>query len=113
MSIRSLRRLILAFVAASPLFAHAACSSGNGDPIPGTVYDAASLDVGTNPDDPEGGGGGMKDGPAPPKDSAVEDAPADSPKDAANTAPVQINELYVDTIGDGDGSEFVELRAAP
>ena len=94
-----------------PLCAHAACSAGNGDAIPGPVYDAAGLDVGNNPGDPDGGNGGP-DGSQP--DSSVADSPSDSPKESGpNTAPVQINELYVDRIGDGDGSEFVELRAAP
>jgi hypothetical protein len=113
MSSTSTRRYVLAFIAASPLLAHAACSSGNGDPIPSPLLDASALDVGANPDDPDGGGMGKQDGATPMKDSSVVDSPADAPKDAPNTAPVQINELYVDTILDGDGSEFVELRSAP
>lgn len=113
----SKRSILLALLAMGPFAAHAACSAGNGDAIPGPVYDAGTLDVGQNPDDPDphGGGGGKEptDG-ATNKDASVTDAPADAPKEAAaNTAPVQINELYVDQILDGDGSEFVELRAAP
>ena len=103
----------LALVAVLPLLAHAACSVGNGDAIPGTVYDASTLDVGANPDDPEGGPKPGEDATTPSHD-AGSDAPSDAPKDASPVnGPVQINELYVDQILDGDGSEFVELRAAP
>lgn len=86
-----------------------ACSSTNGDPIPPEVYDAEALDAGGNPEDPDGGS--KTDGA--PSDSG-KDAASDAGKDAPVTAAaVVINELYVDRIGDGDGSEFVELRADP
>jgi len=49
------------------------------------VYDAAGLDVGMNPDDPDGGGGGMPDGAKPPKDGAVE-MRLQMRQDALNTA---------------------------
>ncbi|MBX3190381.1 MAG: hypothetical protein KF819_25500 [Labilithrix sp.] len=91
-----------------PVLAHAACSASNGDPIPTQVFDASALDVGSNPDDPDGGT--LPDGA--PRDTGA-DAPADAPKDAPANAVVVINEIYVDTILDGDAAEFVELRAEP
>jgi hypothetical protein len=106
----SKRRIVLAAVAILPLAVHAACSVGNGDAIPDQAYDASALDVGANPGDPEGGT--LPDGA--PRPDATTDAPVDAPRETGpNTAPVQINELYIDTILDGDGAEFVELRAAP
>jgi hypothetical protein len=89
-----------------------ACSVGNGDPIPDPVYDAQALDVATGDPTP----GTPADAASKP-DAAKSDAapPADAAADAPgpNTGPVLINELYIDTILDGDGAEFVELRAAP
>lgn len=88
---------------------HVACTATNGDPIPPEVYDAEALDAGGNPDDPDGGG--KNDGSS---NDASKDSPTDTGKDSPVTpAAVVINELYVDRIGDGDGSEFVELRADP
>jgi hypothetical protein len=104
------RRFALALAAALPLCAHAACSSTNGDAVPDPVFDASPLDVGTNPDDRDGGGN--VDGAT--KQDAGGDAPSDAPNDTApNSVPVQINELYVDQLVQGDMTEFVELRAAP
>ncbi len=109
---KSKRSIFIVLLAACPLAAHVACSAGNGDAIPGPVYDAASIDAGSNPDDPDAGQSPDTDGST--VDSSVSDAPHDAPKETGpNTAPVQINELYVDQILDGDGAEFVELRAAP
>ncbi|NVL68021.1 hypothetical protein, partial [Escherichia coli] len=103
------RRIVLALGAVLALVAHAACSATNGDPIPSQVFDASALDAASNPDDPDGGtasdGASKKDGPS-------SDAPPDAPPDAPNVAPVQINEIYVDNDGLGDGAEYVELRAA-
>jgi len=101
------RRIVLAVAAVLPLAAHAACSATNGDAIPNQAFDASTLDVGSNPDDPEAGdldGGSKKD--------VANDAPGDAKKDAPNTAPVVINEIYVDQVLDGDQAEFVELRVA-
>ena len=106
----SKRRLLFCFVTTAPLVFHAACSSTNGDPIPNEVFDATAIDTGGNPRDPDSAteeDGGARDAA---KDSAVKDAGNDAPvKDPV----VVINELYVDRIIDGDGSEFVELRADP
>jgi len=107
------RRILLLLATVFPLAAHAACASSNGEPIPSQVFDASALDSGGNPDDPEdptGDGGSKPDSAV--ADGSTKDAPGDSPV-LPNTAPVQINELYVDQILDGDGAEFVELRAAP
>ena len=93
--------------------AHAACSATNGDPIPSQVYDASVLDAGGNPEDPEpevDGGRGV-DGST--KKDAATDAPVDAKDAAPNSAPVQINEIFVDNDALGDGAEFIELRAAP
>ncbi len=105
-------RILLYLSAALPLAVLAsvmACSATNGDAIPSQVFDASALDVGSNPDDPDGASPGL-DGSTP-KDGAAKDAPTDSP--LTNTAPVEISELFVDNDGLGDGAEFVELRAAP
>ncbi len=106
------RRNLLAAVPLATLAFVIACSATNGDAIPSQIFDASALDVGSNPNDPDSGT--LVDG-AVIKDSAPKDAPTDSPADAPgpNTAPVQINELFVDNDGLGDGAEFVELRAAP
>lgn len=109
----SRRRALLAFAPFATLAFAFACSATNGDAIPSVVYDASALDVGSNPDDPDSGttsadGSTVKDG-------ATKDAPVDAPVDSfvPNTAPVQINEVFADNDGLGDGAEFVELRAAP
>jgi hypothetical protein len=104
----------LAGLAALAAFATAleACSVGNGDPIADPVYDAQALDVASG--DPMPGtpnDAAVKPDAAKPDAAPKADAAADAP--GPNTAPVLINELYVDTILDGDGAEFVELRAAP
>jgi hypothetical protein len=104
------RRIVLALGAVLPLVAHAACSATNGDAIPSQVFDASALDASSsNPDDPDGGNGSDS---ATKKDAPSSDAPSDAPPDAPNVAPVQINEIYVDNDGLGDGAEYVELRAA-
>jgi len=102
------RRIFFYLASLAPVLVHAACASSNGEPIPNEVYDASPLDTGGNPLDPDGGSvdGARADGAT---DGGVTDAPADGPVSTA----ILINEIYVDTIGDGDGSEFVELRAAP
>ncbi|MDB4933556.1 MAG: hypothetical protein JWP87_528 [Labilithrix sp.] len=107
------RRLVMCLAAVLPIAAHAACSASNGDAIPSQVFDASALDVGTNPDDPDGGGnGGGKDANG--NDGAMgTDAPSDAPAESGpNDAAVQINEIFVDNAGLGDGAELVELRAA-
>lgn len=106
------RRTLLVFLPVATLASVIACSATNGDAIPSQIYDASALDVGSDPGDPDAGT--QLDGSAV-KDGATKDAPTDSPPDApiVNTAPVQINELWVDNDGLGDGAEFVELRAAP
>ena len=105
-------RFAFGLLALLPLVAHAACSAGNGDAIGNPVFDASPLDPGTNPDDPDGGS--LRDGAAP-KDAQPQDAQKDAAADAPlNTAPVQINEIYVDNAFlRGDATEYVELRAAP
>ena len=108
------RRISVALAAILPLATIGSgigCSATNGDAIPSQVYDASALDVGSNPEEPDAG---ALDGAAV-KDGATKDAPADSAPDGpiGNVAPVQINELFVDNDGLGDGAEFVELRAAP
>jgi hypothetical protein len=107
------RRTILAFAPFATLAFAAACSATNGDAIPSQVYDASALDVGSSPDDPDAGTSSQDGGAT--KDGATTDAPVDSAADSfvPNTAPVQINELFVDNDGLGDNAEFVELRAAP
>ena len=106
------RRNFLVLLPFATLASALACSATNGDAIPSQIFDASALDVGSNPGDPDAGtrldGSTLKDG-------ATNDASADAPPDApvANTAPVQINELFVDNAGLGDGAEFVELRAVP
>lgn len=107
---RTARRLLALAAAVFPLAAHAACSASNGDPIPSQVFDASALDVGSNPGDPSG----EPDGAAKPDANKDKDAGADA-KDGAlpNTAVVRIDEVFVDNDGLGDGSEFIELRAAP
>ncbi len=108
---RGRKLLFLLSTTVSAFIFHVACTATNGDPIPPEVYDADPLDAGGNPGDPEGGPG--KDGAT--KDVAsTTDAPSDAPKDSPTTpALVVINEIYVDTILDGDAAEFVELRADP
>lgn len=101
------RRILLAALPLAALASAAACSATNGDPIPSQVFDASALDVGSNPDEPDSGA--RTDGSTV-KDGATKDAPVDSP---IVYAPVQINEVFVDNDGLGDGSELVELRAAP
>jgi hypothetical protein len=103
------RRIVLALGAVFPLVTHAACSATNGDAIPSQVFDASALDAASNPNDLDGSNAG--DG-ATNKDAPSNDAPSDAPPDAPNAAPVQINEMFVDNAGLGDGAEFVELRAA-
>lgn len=106
----SKRRIALLLAAVFPLAAHAACAT-NGDAIPNQVFDASMLDVGTNPDDPDGSTGNDKDGGHGNDGAMGTDAPADAPTESGpNTGPVLINELYVDQILDGDAAEFVELR---
>jgi hypothetical protein len=107
---KSKRRIFIAVAAIFPIAAHAACSATNGDPIPSQVFDASALDV-SNPDDPEPGAEAGSDGST--KKDASTDAPVDAKDAAPGNAPVQINELFVDNDGLGDGAEFVELRAAP
>ncbi len=104
-------RLAFGLVALLPLMAHAACSSTNGDAVGSQVFDASPLDVGANPDDPDGGADGARtdlDGATDAAKDAAKDAPI-----VPSTAPVQISEIYVDTVLRGDATEFVELRAAP
>ncbi len=102
------RRNLLGLLPFATLASVLACSATNGDAIPSQIYDASALDVGSNPREPDAGA--RLDGSTE-KDGATKDAPADAP--VANTAPVLINELFVDNDGLGDGAEFVELRAAP
>ena len=102
------RRILLAVLPLGALGFVLACSATNGDAIPSQVYDAQALDVGANPEDPDGSTS-RPDGSTS-KDGATSDAPPDAP---IVNAPVQINELFVDNDGLGDGAEFVELRAAP
>lgn len=101
---------LLIFIATTTILtgAVAACVATNGDPIPAEVFDAEALDAGGNV---EPDGEVTKDGAT---SDASKDVGTDTGTDATVTpAAVVINELYVDRIGDGDGSEFVELRAAP
>jgi len=106
------RRILLAVLPLGALGFLLACSATNGDAIPSQVYDASALDVGSSSNDLDSGGS-RQDGSTS-KDSAANDAPADAPPDAPIVnAPVQINELFVDNDGLGDGAEFVELRGVP
>ena len=106
-------RFAFGLAALLPLALHAACASSNGDAIGGPVYDASPLDPGENQDEPDGSvahdAASSEDGAAP------EDGGVDAPAEAGpNTAPVQINEIYVDNkFLRGDTTEYVELRAAP
>lgn len=108
---RQRQRLVLGLLALLPLAAHAACASSNGDAIGSQTYDASPLDPGKNPDDP--------DSSMTPHDGSTDaetptDAGVDAKPDAANAAPVQINEIYVDNqFLRGDATEYVELRGAP
>jgi hypothetical protein len=106
---RSHRRIVLALAAFFPLATHAACSATNGDAIPSQVFDASALDVGPNPNDPQGEAG--TDGSS--ASDAGSDASVDASDAATASAAVQINELFVDNDGLGDGAEIAELRAAP
>lgn len=91
----------------------AACSASNGDPIPSEVRDAEALEVGSNepPDRDRDGASPPQDGGVT-KDATTKDAPADAPPDAPSSATVRINEIYVDRVGGGDKTEFVEVRGA-
>ena len=112
MTSRSTIRLAFGLLALLPLVAHAACSSTNGDAVGREVFDASALDVGANPDDPDSNF--LPDGAR--KDAGSDGAATDAAKDSAvipNTAPVEINEIYVDIVLRGDATEYVELRAAP
>lgn len=110
---KSKRRSVLALAAMFPVVAHAACGATNGDPIPSEVFDASALDVSTSNPLPEGGS--RADGSTTANDASTDaftDA-NDANDGAPGTAPVQINEIFVDNDGLGDGTELVELRAAP
>ena len=102
------RRILLAVLPLGALAFVLACSATNGDAIPSQVYDASALDVGSSSNDLDSGSS-RQDGSTS-KDSGTNDAPPDAP---IVNAPVQINELFADNDGLGDGAEFVELRAAP
>jgi hypothetical protein len=106
------RRILLAVLPLAALASAMACSATNGDAIPSQVYDASALDVGSGSTDLDGGSS-QRDATA--TDGATTDAPVDAAPDGpvVNTAPVQINEIFVDNDGLGDGAELVELRAAP
>ncbi|HSO32623.1 MAG TPA: hypothetical protein VLT33_08905 [Labilithrix sp.] len=106
------QRFVLGLLALLPLAAHAACASSNGEAVGSQTFDASPLDPGDNdPSLPDASPG--HDG-ATPKDAAPQlDAAEDAKPDAANTAPVQINEIYVDNAFlRGDSTEYVELRGA-
>ena len=107
------QRLVLSLLAILPLAAHAACASSNGDAVGSQTYDASPLDPGQNPGDPDGSIA-QPDGAAPSDADPPIDVGADAKPDAANNAPVQINEIYVDNIFlRGDATEYIELRGAP
>ena len=109
---RQRQRLVFGLLALLPLAAHAACASSNGDAIGSQTYDASPLDPGKNPDDPETSIP-ERDSATPPDAQTPIDAGADVKTDAANVAPVQINEIYVDNAFlRGDATEYVELRGA-
>jgi hypothetical protein len=114
MSLRSKnhRRLVLGLLAMLPLAAHVACASSNGEAVGSQTFDASPLDPGENPADPDGSTT-PRDGATPPDAQPPLDAGADVKPDAANNAPVQINEIYVDNAFlRGDATEYVELRGA-
>jgi hypothetical protein len=111
MSSRSRNRFFVALAALLPLAAHAACASSNGEAVGSQTFDASPLDPGKNPADPDGSP--LPDGAPADDATSPEDAGADAPADAANVAPVQINEIYVDNAFlRGDATEYVELRGA-
>lgn len=105
------QRLVFGLLALLPVAAHAACASSNGDAVGSQTYDASPLDPGKNPDDPDSSS--PNDGATPTDAEIPTDAGADAKPDAANAAPVQINEIYVDNAFlRGDATEYVELRGA-
>jgi hypothetical protein len=103
-------RFLLCLAAVLPLAVHAACASSNGAAVGSQTFDASPLDPG---DKNRGEDAGAENDGAP-KDAAPEvDAAEDAKPDAANTAPVEINEIYVDNAFlRGDATEYVELRGA-
>jgi len=106
------QRLLLSLLAMLPLAAHAACASSNGEAIGSQTFDASPLDPGQNPGDPDGSIA-PPDGAPPPDAAPPIDAGVDAKPDAANSAPVQINEIYVDNAFlRGDATEYIELRGA-
>ena len=93
-----------------PLAMHAACASSNGAAVGSPIYDASPLDPGTDSSDPD-----VRVTPrdAAPGSDAEPPLDADVKPDAANVAPVQINEIYVDNAFlRGDATEYIELRGA-
>jgi len=104
-------RLVFGLLAVLPLAMHAACASSNGAAVGSQIYDDASpLDRGTDSSDPDVRGAPRD---AAPGSDAEPPLDADVKPDAANVAPVQINEIYVDNAFlRGDGTEYVELRGA-
>lgn len=107
------RRLFVLALVLSPLAAHAACAVSNGEALPADVREAGSLEAsngrrgGDDDDDSSTDGGDERDERVDGgKDARVDD-------DGSASGIVEINEIYVDIDGLGDGAEFVELRAEP
>ncbi|MBN9167462.1 MAG: hypothetical protein BGO98_05690 [Myxococcales bacterium 68-20] len=107
------RNLFVFVLVLSPLAAHAACAASNGEALPAEVREAGSLEAsngrrGNDDDDDDSStdGGDERDEGDAGKDARVED-------DGGASSLVEINEIYVDIDGLGDGAEFVELRAEP
>ena len=108
------RKLFVLVLVVSPLAAHAACAASNGDALPAEVREAGSLEAsngrrGSDDDDDDSStdGGDERDESA----DAGKDARVENEGGASSL--VEINEIYVDIDGLGDGAEFVELRGEP
>jgi hypothetical protein len=107
------RKLLAFMLATVPPTAHVACASSNGDAPPPEVRDAGSLEASrTGRVDPDDDG---DDGDTEKRDGSRTDVDEDAAADADTEGDgiVQINEIYVDIDGLGDGAEFVELSAEP
>lgn len=103
------RKLLVSALAIAPLTAHVACAVSNGDADPPEVRDAGALEASRTAradaaDEEEDAG--TRDGA---RDANIDAPDSESPAEAV----VEINEIYVDIDGLGDGAEFVELRADP
>ena len=106
-----LRKLLALVLASSPLTLHVACAVSNGDADLPEVRDAGSLEASRAPR--RDAGDEEDDDPTEKPDASRPDGGKGTADADGGDAVIQINEIYVDIDGLGDGAEFVELSADP